>query len=153
MNSACAAEVDGAKRKCVYWITQHKDGGKGKNRSTLTRIGRGLEARGKRRGDTATRRIQLADCSGQQAATVLTRHLAGGTIDQRDKVYPICSICRLAVLFVVGFGFRIEELLEHLGGTLFIKFCSEFEAEQLTLQRSDIDLFWTSHGRSRHRKS
>ena len=74
-------------------------------------------------GDTATRHIQLADCSGQQAASVLTRHLAGGTIDQRDKVYPICPICRLAVLFVVGFGFRIEELFEHLGGALFIEFC------------------------------
>jgi len=31
----------GAKLKCVYWITQHKDGGKGKNRPTLKTVGRG----------------------------------------------------------------------------------------------------------------
>ena len=37
-------EVDGVKLKCVYWITQHKDGGKGKNRDTLKTIGKGHEA-------------------------------------------------------------------------------------------------------------
>ncbi|MEE8316200.1 MAG: hypothetical protein V3R70_06580, partial [Syntrophobacteria bacterium] len=37
-------EVDGAKLKCVYWITQHKDGGKGKNRPTLKTAGMGQGA-------------------------------------------------------------------------------------------------------------
>ena len=32
-------EVDGAKLKCVYWITQHKDGGKGKNRPISRTVG------------------------------------------------------------------------------------------------------------------
>jgi hypothetical protein len=43
MNGACAAgqfiEIDGAKLKCVYWITQHKEGGKRKNRATLKTVG------------------------------------------------------------------------------------------------------------------
>jgi hypothetical protein len=33
--------VDGAKLKCVYWITQHKDWGKRKNRPTVKRVGMG----------------------------------------------------------------------------------------------------------------
>jgi hypothetical protein len=41
MNRPCAAEVDGAKLKCVYWITQHKDGSKRKNRVTLKTVGMG----------------------------------------------------------------------------------------------------------------
>jgi hypothetical protein len=42
MLTPCAAgEVVGAKLKCVYWITQHKDGGKGKNRPTLKTVGMG----------------------------------------------------------------------------------------------------------------
>jgi hypothetical protein len=35
-------EVDGAKLKCVYWITQHKDRGKGKNWDILKTVGRGV---------------------------------------------------------------------------------------------------------------
>jgi len=41
MLTPCAAgEVVRAKLKCVYWITQHKDWGKGKNRDTLKTAGR-----------------------------------------------------------------------------------------------------------------
>ena len=36
----CNSKIeDGAKLKCVYWITQHKDWGKGKNRPTVKSVG------------------------------------------------------------------------------------------------------------------
>ena len=66
-------EVDGVTLKCVYWITQLKDGSKGKNRPTVQTVGRRQPAAGR----CALRVIRLRRHSGCARHYALRLSLGG----------------------------------------------------------------------------